>query len=160
MLKKPGLFLLVLAQLWEPVLRRGRRVNTRLKGPGWGGRPEGSDKDVNKQTGTGRQGRLAQLAAASGKRSSSSVMANMPGEKVVRNESCLWTRETPRNKQGGEREKHGTGGERINIWWLRHELWIPQYMLRAYGMKVWRSLWNNLVKTHSIGSYTSSTLRR
>lgn len=89
-------------------------MNTGPKGPGGGGRPEGRDKDVNRETGTGRRERLARLAVASGKRGGRSVMANMPAEKVVRNESCLWNKGNTL-KQTRERDKEkqrGGGGSR------------------------------------------------
>lgn len=75
-------------------------MNMRPKRQGHRGRPEGSDKDINKQTGTGRQGGLVQLAVTSGKRGVSSVMANTPDRSGARNESCVGARAVPRNKHG------------------------------------------------------------
>lgn len=43
---------------------------------------------IRRLTQAGRRA-WGQLAVASGKRDSDSVMASMPGEKVVRTESCL-----------------------------------------------------------------------
>lgn len=64
---------------------------------------QGSDKAINRETGTGRQRKAAQLAAACGKRGGFLVMVNMPGKKVVRNEFRLGVRRTPRtNKAEGK----------------------------------------------------------
>jgi hypothetical protein len=85
-----GLLLLVLAQTWKLDLGEGSGVNTGPRNLGHLGRPEGNDKDVNKEIGIDRQGNDSPAGNSQWKkRVSSSVMANMPGWTSVRNESCF-----------------------------------------------------------------------
>ena len=64
-------------------------MKTWTKRSGPKGQPEGSDKDVNKETGTGRQGKISPAGISQWKKGWQLVMVNMTGEKVVGNEPCL-----------------------------------------------------------------------